>query len=77
MVEEREMVLERFDDQVDSFDDANQKPEQMVMPYEHGCIIFRGSSTSFRVRHKRFPNRHWETNDLNTARMICDELNCE
>ena len=71
------MVLERFDAQVDGFDVAPDTPEQMVMPYEHGCTIFRCGSKAFRIRHKLFPNRHWETNDLNTARMICDELNCE
>ena len=48
-----------------------------MIPYEHGCVILREHANTFRVKHQRFPDRHWETNDLNTARMICDELNCE
>ena len=71
------MVFEDPDTQVEGFDVAPDNRERLVMPYEHGCTIFCGGSKTFRIRHKLFPNRHWETNDLNTARMICDELNCE
>lgn len=51
--------------------------EHMVLPYAHGCFILRSSRQKLVVRNKKFPNRHWLADDLNTARMICDELNCE
>ncbi len=66
-------------DQGQSLDAAGETTgmEHMVMPYAHGCFILRGSGQKLVVRHKKFPNRHWVADDLNTATMICDELNCE
>ena len=71
------MVLDRFDIPLDLGGEHIDELEPLLMPYEHGCVIAREHANTFRVRHQRFPGRHWETNDLNTARLICDELNCE
>ena len=66
-------------DQGQSFDAADETigMEHMMMPYAHGCLVLRGPGQKLVVRHKKFPNRHWVADDLNTATMICDELNCE
>ena len=71
------MVVDQFDAPLDQADEPPAQAEPLQMPYEHGCVILREHANTFRVKHQRFPGRHWETNDLNTARMICDELNCE
>ena len=71
------MVIDQFDAPLDQADEPSAQAESLMIPYEHGCMILRGHANTFRVKHQRFPDRHWETNDLNTARMICDELNCE
>ena len=71
------MVVDQFDAPLDQADEPPEKAEKRKMPYEHGCMMGREHAKKFRVKKKRFPGRHWETNDLNTARMICDELNCE
>ena len=71
--------MTRIVDQGQSFDASGRRDvtEHMVMPYSDGCLILRGTGQKLVVRHKKFPNRHWLADDLNTARMICDELNCE
>ena len=71
------MVVDQFDAPLDQANEPPAQAESLMIPYEHGRMILREHANTFRVKHQRFPDRHWETNDLNTARMICDELNCE